>query len=105
MVIGKKAKKQGIKRNINFKGRLKRLGTGILFTLITLYTWFTLQVNSLTGFYKLVLIVPLFVAILSLLETVFCYCVLKDKRSKLSIRLYAISLVASIVLSSLLSII
>ena len=95
-----------VKPNIGLKSRVKRLITGIVFILVTAYTWLTLEVNMLNrGFYILVLIIPLFIAMLSILESAFCHCVLKDKRSRTSIRLYAVSMVISIITTALLSII
>ena len=95
-----------VKPNIDLQGRVKRLITGIVFILVTAYTWLTLEVNMLNGgFYMLVLIIPLFIAILSILESAFCHFVLKYKRSRTSIRLYAVSLVISIITTALLSII
>ena len=94
-----------MKENIDFKGRLKRFATGLFFALLALYFWLTLEANSLKGFYRLVLVIPLFGAILSFLEVRFCYCVLKDRRSRESVKLYSIAIVVSIVVALFASII
>lgn len=88
-----------IKPNINAKGRLKRVVTGFVFIVVAFYFWFTLEVNKLAGLYRLVLIIPLYVAVLSFAESFFSYCVLKDRRSRISVKIHAFSFVMAAVIS------
>ena len=80
-------------------GRIQRLAYSIIFFIASWYVFFTLKVNKLAGFYRLVLIVPLFFAFTSLLESIMCHCVLKNKKGKKSVRIYQIAVVLSVIIS------
>lgn len=89
------------KPNLDFKGRIKRVASGAFFIVLTLYFCLILKVNNLSGFYRLVLIIPIYLAALSFLEASLSYCVLKDKKNKTSMRIHATSLAVAVIIAIL----
>ncbi len=87
---------------LNIKGRIQRAVYSIIFFIASWYVFFTLEVNKLAGLYRLILIIPLFFAFTSLLEAVLCYCVLKNKKGKKSVRIYQIAVMLSVASSIML---
>lgn len=87
--------------NINQKERVNRAIAGAVFALAALYFWLALEVNKLAGLYRLVLIVPVYLAILTFIESFLGHCVLKNKRSATSFRIHMISFFAAAVISAI----
>lgn len=83
--------------SLDVNGRIQRAVYSIVFFIASWYVFFTLEVNKMTGLYRLILIVPLFFAFTSLLEAIFCHCVLENKSAKKSIRIYKISVLLSVI--------
>ncbi len=88
-----------VKPNITQKQRLKRLAAGFVFIILVFYFWLVLEVNSLSSLYRLVLIIPIYLAALSFLESFFSYCVLKKKTSKVSMKIHLISLLVAAIIA------
>lgn len=89
------------KPNLDFKGRIKRVASGAFFIVLTLYFWLTLEVNKFPGLYRLVLVIPIYLASISFLEAFLSYCVLKDKKNKTSMRIHAASLAVAVIIAML----
>ena len=87
------------KPNIRGGERTKRAAAGTAFLILILYLWLALEANKLTGFYRLILIIPLYLMALTFLESFFSYCVLKDRKSMLSLKIYLSALAIAALLS------
>ena len=85
--------------NINRKERLNRVYLSIIFFVITAYFFYTVYVNKFPSVYRLATIVPLFLAFLTLFESVFGFCVLKDKKSPKSVKIYLMAAACALVVS------
>ncbi len=66
---------------LSIKTRVKGIVYGIIFSIISLYVWFTLDVNSLKGFYRLGASIPLFFVFKSFSESLSGAYKLREGRS------------------------
>ena len=82
-----------------YRIRSKSSGWLIVFILLTAYFWHTLNVNSLKGFYRLILIFPLLLTFSSIFSLTTKTNLFKTQKNSLDTKKIAISLVLGFAVS------
>ncbi|HLD56772.1 MAG TPA: hypothetical protein VJA47_00595 [archaeon] len=85
--------------NIDFKERINRALYSLILFLITAYLWYTLLVNKLGGWNKFIIVVPLYLAFLTVFEAGIGWCVLKSKASRKSGLIHLLSVASAVIVS------
>lgn len=68
--------------NIGSRSRLTRLSYGLFFFAATFWVWSFLGINAFPAFYRMVLIIPLFLGFIGFYQAAFSFCVVNAYKRK-----------------------